>query len=180
MLVDSTRWTFPADQQNLKLLCLNSIPFSFFPSLPNSLSLSLSRGSTSSTTSGTGSTSSSKSSSKPKNWVVQRLSKILMREDTQGSKKGGLKDFLSSLWVSTHLPFCILLKKQTNKGLDPCCNLFTPKAKGELERVTLVSEPVWEGLQFAHQHSCCRAVWNGAPGWPECNNWEHQAGHFFF
>ncbi|KAM8767870.1 UPF0711 protein C18orf21 homolog isoform 1-T1 [Acanthopagrus schlegelii] len=55
------------------------------------------RGSTSSTTSGTGSTSSSKSSSKPKNWVVQRLSKILMREDTQGSKKGGLKDFLSSL-----------------------------------------------------------------------------------
>ena len=114
------------------------------------------------------------------NWVVQRLSKILMREDTQGSKKGGLKDFLSSLWVSTHLPFCILLKKQTNKGLDPCCNLFTPKAKGELERVTLVSEPVWEGLQFAHQHSCCRAVWNGAPGWPECNNWEHQAGHFVF
>ncbi|XP_010733083.1 UPF0711 protein C18orf21 homolog isoform X1 [Larimichthys crocea] len=54
------------------------------------------RSSTSSNTSGSGS-SSSKPPSKPKNWVVQRLSKILMREDTQGSKKGGLKDFLSSL-----------------------------------------------------------------------------------
>ena len=130
-------------------------------SVPSRLSLSPSRGSTSSTTSGTGSSSSSKSSSKPKNWVVQRLSKILMREDTQGSKKGGLKDFLSSLWVSPDLPFCIVIK---NKGLDPCCNLFTPKANGELEKVTLVSELVWEGLQFAHQHSCCWAVWNGAPG----------------
>ncbi|XP_034402005.1 UPF0711 protein C18orf21 homolog [Cyclopterus lumpus] len=52
----------------------------------------------SSNTSGSGS-SSSKTPSKPKNWVVQRLSKILMREDNQGSKsrKGGLKDFLSSL-----------------------------------------------------------------------------------
>nr|XP_046273346.1 UPF0711 protein C18orf21 homolog [Scatophagus argus] len=54
------------------------------------------RSSNSSNTSGSGS-SSSKPTSKPKNWVVQRLSKILMREDTQGSKKGGLKDFLSSL-----------------------------------------------------------------------------------
>ncbi|XP_039978713.1 UPF0711 protein C18orf21 homolog [Xiphias gladius] len=54
------------------------------------------RSSTSSKTSGSGS-SSSKPPSKPKNWVVQRLSKILMREDNQGSKKGGLKDFLSSL-----------------------------------------------------------------------------------
>ncbi|GAA6229926.1 UPF0711 protein C18orf21 homolog [Lates japonicus] len=52
--------------------------------------------STSSNTPGSGS-SSSKPPSKPKNWVVQRLSKILMREDKQGSKKGGLKDFLSSL-----------------------------------------------------------------------------------
>ncbi|XP_041665944.1 UPF0711 protein C18orf21 homolog [Cheilinus undulatus] len=54
------------------------------------------RSSISSSTSGSGS-SSSKSASKPKNWVVQRLSKILMREDNQGGKKGGLKDFLSSL-----------------------------------------------------------------------------------
>ncbi|XP_028454049.1 UPF0711 protein C18orf21 homolog [Perca flavescens] len=54
------------------------------------------RSSTSSNTPGSGS-SSSKPPSKPKNWVVQRLSKILMREDNQGSKKGGLKDFLSSL-----------------------------------------------------------------------------------
>ncbi|XP_035536957.1 UPF0711 protein C18orf21 homolog [Morone saxatilis] len=54
------------------------------------------RSSSSSNTSGSGS-SSSKPPSKPKNWVVQRLSKILMREDTQGSKKRGLKDFLSSL-----------------------------------------------------------------------------------
>ncbi|KAM3595668.1 uncharacterized protein V6R79_000940 [Siganus canaliculatus] len=54
------------------------------------------RSSTSSSTSGS-SSSSTKSSSKPKNWVVQRLSKILMRDDAQGSKKGGLKDFLSSL-----------------------------------------------------------------------------------
>ncbi|XP_054462334.1 UPF0711 protein C18orf21 homolog [Anoplopoma fimbria] len=53
----------------------------------------------SSTTSGSGSgsgSSSSKTPSKAKNWVVQRLSKLLMREDHQ-SKKGGLKDFLSSL-----------------------------------------------------------------------------------
>ncbi|XP_028317174.1 UPF0711 protein C18orf21 homolog [Gouania willdenowi] len=49
-----------------------------------------------SNTTGSGS-SSSKPSSKNKNWVVQRLSKILMREDEQSSKKGGLKDFLSSL-----------------------------------------------------------------------------------
>ncbi|XP_029370254.1 UPF0711 protein C18orf21 homolog [Echeneis naucrates] len=54
------------------------------------------RSSTSSNTSGSGS-SSSKPPSKSKNWVVQRLSKILMREGGQGSKKGGLKDFLSSL-----------------------------------------------------------------------------------
>ncbi|KAK2830298.1 hypothetical protein Q5P01_018229 [Channa striata] len=50
----------------------------------------------SSNTSGSDS-SSSKPPSKPKNWVVQRLSKILMREDNQGSKKGGIKDFLTSL-----------------------------------------------------------------------------------
>uniref|UniRef100_A0A3Q3XNM9 CR021 protein n=1 Tax=Mola mola TaxID=94237 RepID=A0A3Q3XNM9_MOLML len=54
------------------------------------------RSTTSSSTPGSGS-SSSKSASKTKNWVGQRLSKILMREDTQGNKKGGLKDFLSSL-----------------------------------------------------------------------------------
>ncbi|XP_029298428.1 LOW QUALITY PROTEIN: UPF0711 protein C18orf21 homolog [Cottoperca gobio] len=54
------------------------------------------RSSTSSSASGSGS-SSSKTPSKPKNWVVQRLSKILMREHNQDSKKGGLKDFLSSL-----------------------------------------------------------------------------------
>ncbi|KAM9384731.1 UPF0711 protein C18orf21 homolog [Pholidichthys leucotaenia] len=54
------------------------------------------RSSSSSKSSGSGS-ASSKPSSKPKNWVVQRLSKILLREDNQGSKKGGLKDFLSSL-----------------------------------------------------------------------------------
>lgn len=59
------------------------------------------RSSTSSASSNTpGSDSTSSSSSKPpkaKNWVVQRLSKILMRDDKQGKKKGGLKDFLSSL-----------------------------------------------------------------------------------
>ncbi|XP_024921076.1 UPF0711 protein C18orf21 homolog isoform X1 [Cynoglossus semilaevis] len=54
------------------------------------------RSSSSSNTPGSGS-SSTKSASKPKNWVVQRLSKILMKEDTKGNKKGGLKDFLSSL-----------------------------------------------------------------------------------
>ncbi|XP_053302986.1 UPF0711 protein C18orf21 homolog [Pleuronectes platessa] len=54
------------------------------------------RSSTSSNTSGSGS-SASKTPSKSKNWVVQRLSKILLREDTKSSKKGGLKDFLSSL-----------------------------------------------------------------------------------
>ncbi|CAJ1083996.1 UPF0711 protein C18orf21 homolog [Xyrichtys novacula] len=54
------------------------------------------RSSISSNTSGS-SSSSSKPASKPKNWVVQRLSKILMREDNPGGKKGGLKDFLSSL-----------------------------------------------------------------------------------
>ncbi|XP_075995757.1 UPF0711 protein C18orf21 homolog [Genypterus blacodes] len=40
---------------------------------------------------------SAASTSKPKHSIVQRLSKILMREDSQGRKKGGLKDFLSSL-----------------------------------------------------------------------------------
>ncbi|XP_074469592.1 UPF0711 protein C18orf21 homolog [Sebastes fasciatus] len=54
------------------------------------------RSSTSSSTT-PGSGSSSSKTPKAKNWVVQRLSKILMREDNQGSKKGGLKDFLSSL-----------------------------------------------------------------------------------
>ncbi|KAK5855170.1 hypothetical protein PBY51_005301 [Eleginops maclovinus] len=54
------------------------------------------RSSKSSNTSGSGS-SASKTPSKPKNWVMQRLSKILTREDNQGKKKGGLKDFLSSL-----------------------------------------------------------------------------------
>lgn len=51
--------------------------------------------SSSSSTSGSGSSSSK--SPKPKNWIVQRLSKILLREDNHGSSKGGLKDFLSSL-----------------------------------------------------------------------------------
>ncbi|XP_068603658.1 UPF0711 protein C18orf21 homolog [Brachionichthys hirsutus] len=56
------------------------------------------RSSTPSGTPGSGSgPSSSKPRSKSKNWVVQRLSKILTREEPQGSKKGGLKDFLSSL-----------------------------------------------------------------------------------
>uniref|UniRef100_A0A1A8RJU7 Chromosome 18 open reading frame 21 n=2 Tax=Nothobranchius rachovii TaxID=451742 RepID=A0A1A8RJU7_9TELE len=54
------------------------------------------RSSISSNVSGSSSTSS-KSSSKPKNWVVRRLSKLLMREEKDSSKKGGLKDFLSSL-----------------------------------------------------------------------------------
>uniref|UniRef100_A0A3P9HTK1 Si:dkey-184p18.2 n=1 Tax=Oryzias latipes TaxID=8090 RepID=A0A3P9HTK1_ORYLA len=54
------------------------------------------RSSISSTVSGSSSTSS-KSSSKSKNWVFQRLSKILMRDENQDTKKGGLKDFLSSL-----------------------------------------------------------------------------------
>ncbi|XP_024149218.1 UPF0711 protein C18orf21 homolog [Oryzias melastigma] len=54
------------------------------------------RSSISSTVSVTSSTSS-KSSSKSKNWVFQRLSKILSRDENQESKKGGLKDFLSSL-----------------------------------------------------------------------------------
>ncbi|XP_037548731.1 UPF0711 protein C18orf21 homolog [Nematolebias whitei] len=43
------------------------------------------------------SSTSSKSSTKTKTSVVQRLSKILLREDSQSSKKGGLKDFLCSL-----------------------------------------------------------------------------------
>lgn len=55
------------------------------------------RASISSSTPGSGSTSSKSLGAKGKNWVVQRLSKILMREDGQGTKKGGLKDFLSSL-----------------------------------------------------------------------------------
>ena len=59
------------------------------------------------------------------------------------------------------MSFCVFLK---HKGLDLCCNLFTPKAKMERKKVTLVTEPVCEGLQFAHQHSYCWAVWNGAPG----------------
>ncbi|XP_023137726.1 UPF0711 protein C18orf21 homolog [Amphiprion ocellaris] len=54
-----------------------------------------SRSSTSSSSSGSSSTSSKPP--KAKNWVVQRLSKILMREDNEGGKKRGLKDFLSSL-----------------------------------------------------------------------------------
>ncbi|XP_019751554.1 UPF0711 protein C18orf21 homolog [Hippocampus comes] len=41
--------------------------------------------------------SATKTPSKGKNWVVQRLSKILMREDKSVSKKGSLKDFLFSL-----------------------------------------------------------------------------------
>ncbi|XP_049607823.1 UPF0711 protein C18orf21 homolog isoform X2 [Syngnathus scovelli] len=56
----------------------------------------------SSTSSGTpGSTSSTPSATKTpfkgKNWVVRRLSKILMREEKPDNKKGSLKDFLSSL-----------------------------------------------------------------------------------
>nr|XP_020462605.1 UPF0711 protein C18orf21 homolog [Monopterus albus] len=54
------------------------------------------RSTTSSNISGSGS-SSSKPPLKSKNWVAQRLSKLLTRENDQGSKKGGLKDFLSSL-----------------------------------------------------------------------------------
>ncbi|XP_054620484.1 UPF0711 protein C18orf21 homolog isoform X2 [Dunckerocampus dactyliophorus] len=54
------------------------------------------RSSTSSSTPGSAS-SSSKTPSKAKNWVVQRLSKILVREDKPSNKKGSLKDFLSSL-----------------------------------------------------------------------------------
>ncbi|XP_057684610.1 UPF0711 protein C18orf21 homolog [Corythoichthys intestinalis] len=42
-------------------------------------------------------TPSNKTPSKAKNWVVKRLSKILMREDKPDSNKGSLKDFLSSL-----------------------------------------------------------------------------------
>uniref|UniRef100_A0A8C6SUG5 Si:dkey-184p18.2 n=1 Tax=Neogobius melanostomus TaxID=47308 RepID=A0A8C6SUG5_9GOBI len=40
-------------------------------------------------TPGSGSTSSKSPGAKGKNWVVQRLSKILMREDGQDKKKGG-------------------------------------------------------------------------------------------
>uniref|UniRef100_A0AAQ4R564 Si:dkey-184p18.2 n=2 Tax=Gasterosteus aculeatus TaxID=69293 RepID=A0AAQ4R564_GASAC len=54
------------------------------------------RSSSSFNTSGSGS-SSSKTPIKPKNWLVQSLGKILMREGRQSSKKVGLKDFLSSL-----------------------------------------------------------------------------------
>nr|XP_057903633.1 UPF0711 protein C18orf21 homolog [Doryrhamphus excisus] len=54
------------------------------------------RSSMSSSTPGSAS-SSSKTPSKAKNWVVQRLGKILMREDKPSGKKGSLKDFLSSL-----------------------------------------------------------------------------------
>ncbi|XP_072303658.1 UPF0711 protein C18orf21 homolog [Eucyclogobius newberryi] len=55
------------------------------------------RASISSTTPGSGSSSCKSPAAKGKNWVVQRLSKMLMREDNPGKKKGGLKDFLSSL-----------------------------------------------------------------------------------
>uniref|UniRef100_A0A3Q0SSU8 RP9 pre-mRNA splicing factor n=1 Tax=Amphilophus citrinellus TaxID=61819 RepID=A0A3Q0SSU8_AMPCI len=65
--------TFPANQQNLKLLLLN-FSSSLFPTRSSA---------SSSSTSGSGSTSSK--SPKPKNWIVQRLSKILLREDNQGS-----------------------------------------------------------------------------------------------
>ncbi|XP_061678076.1 UPF0711 protein C18orf21 homolog [Syngnathoides biaculeatus] len=41
--------------------------------------------------------SSAKTPSKGRNWVVQRLSKLLSREDKPDRKKGTLKDFLSSL-----------------------------------------------------------------------------------
>ncbi|XP_061786871.1 UPF0711 protein C18orf21 homolog [Nerophis lumbriciformis] len=41
--------------------------------------------------------SSSSKASRAKTWVVQRLSKILSQEDKPSSKKGSLKDFLSSL-----------------------------------------------------------------------------------
>ncbi|XP_061752990.1 UPF0711 protein C18orf21 homolog isoform X2 [Nerophis ophidion] len=44
-----------------------------------------------------GSASSSSKTSRAKTWVVQRLSKILSQEDKPSSKKGSLKDFLSSL-----------------------------------------------------------------------------------
>ncbi|KAM8884117.1 UPF0711 protein C18orf21 homolog [Synchiropus picturatus] len=54
------------------------------------------RSSSSSSTPGSGS-SATKCPPKGKNWVVQRLSKILMRENNQNSKKGSLKDFLFSI-----------------------------------------------------------------------------------
>lgn len=55
------------------------------------------RASISTSTPGSGSSSSKSPGAKGKNWVVQRLSKILLREDGQSKKEGGLKDFLSSL-----------------------------------------------------------------------------------
>ncbi|CAL9691389.1 unnamed protein product [Knipowitschia caucasica] len=55
------------------------------------------RASISSTTPSSGSTSSKSPAMKGKNWAVQCLSKILLREENPGKKKGGLKDFLSSL-----------------------------------------------------------------------------------
>lgn len=51
----------------------------------------------------------------------------------------------------------------TLKGVRPFCNLFTPKVKGELKEVTLVSKPVWEVIVCPPTRLllCC---WNGAPG----------------
>uniref|UniRef100_A0A3Q4GTD6 Si:dkey-184p18.2 n=1 Tax=Neolamprologus brichardi TaxID=32507 RepID=A0A3Q4GTD6_NEOBR len=63
----------------------------------SSFSSSSSTSTSTTTTSGSGSGSASSKPSKIRNWVVRRLSKILQREDNQGTKKGGLKDFLSSL-----------------------------------------------------------------------------------
>ncbi|KAM9824224.1 UPF0711 protein C18orf21 homolog [Neosynchiropus ocellatus] len=54
------------------------------------------RSSTASSTPGSASPAT-KCTPKGKNWVVQRLSKILLRENNQNSKKGSLKDFLFSI-----------------------------------------------------------------------------------
>lgn len=83
--------------------------------LPTSCFYFPSRSSISSTVSVTSSTSS-KSSSKSKNWVFQRLSKILSRDENQESKKGGLKDFLSSLWGSPTLSSLVVVKKKVRHG----------------------------------------------------------------
>ncbi|XP_039876780.1 UPF0711 protein C18orf21 homolog [Simochromis diagramma] len=64
---------------------------------PRFSSSSSSTSTSTTTTSGSGSGSASSKPPKIRNWVVRRLSKILQREDNQGTKKGGLKDFLSSL-----------------------------------------------------------------------------------
>lgn len=161
ILVDSSLLTFPANQQSLKLLRLNSPPTHThtlfippFPALSNLTSLPAGpppplplQG---------------QAQLPPSLPVKVKIGSFSVSarsscgRTTRAAKRGAWKisfphsdEFLSAL-----------KKKQ---GFRPCCNLFTPKAKGELKRVTLVSEPMWEGLQFAHQHSCCWAVRNDAP-----------------